>query len=127
MTKTNPLCIVVAVLAAAPWMLPFVGGTFLACAGEPENTDLERFLPNNGNSVYDVTGLLREWPPTGPKELWRVEIGWGKSAVVGAAGLALTATKTDDQQFAICLDPRTGEIQWKHLLFPKKNRHFAWG
>jgi len=127
MIKTNPSFIVVAVLAAAPWMFPFVDGPFSARAGEPRNTDLERFLPNHGNSVYNVTGLLREWPPEGPKELWRVEIGWGKSAVVEADGLAFTATETDDQQFAICLDPRTGETQWKHLLFPKKNRHFAWG
>jgi len=109
-------------------------GTFLpAGAAEPANaagarsTDLERFLPNHGNSVYDVTGLLRKWPAEGPEKLWSVEVGWGKSAVVESGGQAFTLTETDDKQWAICLDPATGQTRWKHLLLPKRNRHFAWG
>ena len=108
-------------------MVPFVNPTMPARAGEAENTDLKRFLPNHGNTVYNAAGLLREWPPEGPRELWRVEIGWGKSAVVEAGGLAFTAAETDDKQWALCLDPITGATRWKHLLLPEKNRHFAWG
>ena len=52
------------------------------CAEEPNNGDLVRFLPNHGNSVYQVSGLLRKWPTEGPKELWRTEIGWGKSLFI---------------------------------------------
>lgn len=89
--------------------------------------DLERFLPNDGNSVYQAKGLLRQWPAGGPKELWRVEIGWGKSAVVEAGGRAYTATETDDQQYAVGLDPLGGEVLWKTLLYPKNNRHFVKG
>jgi outer membrane protein assembly factor BamB len=77
--------------------------------------------------VYDVTGLLRQWPADGPKKLWQVHIGWGKAAVVEANGLAFTATETDGKQWAICLDPLTGATRWKHLLVPNENRHFAWG
>lgn len=91
------------------------------------NTDLERFLPNHGNSVYNASGLLRQWPAGGPKELWRVDIGWGKSAVVEADGLAFTATQTDKKQWALCLDPLTGSTRWKHLLHAKENRHVARG
>ncbi len=89
--------------------------------------DLERFLPADGNSVYEAKGLLREWPADGPKELWRAEIGSGKSAVVVSQGKAFTATETDDKQYAICLDPLTGKQLWKTLLYPKKNRHFTKG
>jgi len=99
----------------------------VAHAGEARNQDLCRFLPNHGNSIYNATGLLRQWPAEGPKELWRVEIGWGKSAVVEAGGLAFTATETDDKQYALCLDPATGATRWKHLLHPEKNRHFTKG
>jgi outer membrane protein assembly factor BamB len=99
----------------------------LAWAGEAGNTDLLRFLPNHGNSVYDAKGLLRQWPAEGPKELWRVEVGWGKSAVVEANGLAFTAAETDEKQWALALDPATGAIRWKRLLLPNKNRHFEWG
>lgn len=131
MIRTDLLYVAVAGLVTASWMLLFVDGASQARAGEPQKTDLERFLPNHGNSVYNVTGLLREWPPEGPKQLWRKEIGWGKSAVVEAKGLAFTATEmeteTGDEQLAICLDPLTGETRWTHLLFPKKNRHFAFG
>ena len=127
MKQTTRSYVLVWGLIAAPWMVPFVNPTMPARAGEAENTDLKRFLPNHGNTVYNAAGLLREWPPGGPRELWRVEIGWGKSAVVEAGGLAFTAAETDDKQWALCLDPITGATRWKHLLLPEKNRHFAWG
>lgn len=98
-----------------------------ACGGEPGPGDLLRFLPNDGNSVYNATGLLRQWPAEGPKILWQADVGWGKSAVVEANGLAFTAAETDDKQWAVCLDPATGATRWKHLLLPKPNRHFQWG
>lgn len=101
--------------------------TSAADAGEVNGTDLNRFLPNHGNSVYDAPGLLRKWPAEGPKELWRAEVGWGKSAVVEADGLAFTAAETDDKQWALCLDPSTGTTRWKHLLVPTPNNHFARG
>lgn len=100
---------------------------FQACSQPVAASDLLRFLPNDGNSVYEETELFRKWPEGGPKELWRAEVGWGKSAVVEARGRAFTATETDDKQYAISLDPATGEVLWKKLLFPEKNRHFAWG
>ncbi len=96
-------------------------------AFEARNMDLERFLPNNGNSVFNATGLLRKWPSGGPKQLWRVEIGWGKTAVVEAGGKAFTSTEIDKKQWAICLDPLTGQRLWEKLLFPKENRHSVKG
>ena len=123
MMQRTYLYMVVVGLVATPW----VHANLPARAAEAENTDLLRFIPNHGNTVYNAKGLLREWPPEGPKELWRVEIGWGKSAVVEANGLAFTAAETDEKQWAVCLDPLTGAIRWKHLLMPKKNRHATFG
>ncbi|MEE8450327.1 MAG: PQQ-binding-like beta-propeller repeat protein [Thermoguttaceae bacterium] len=122
----------VLVLIAANWMPSFLGRTTTAAAqtpngGDSNGGDLERFLPNNGNSVYDAKGLLRRWDADGPEELWSSEIGWGKSAVVEADGRAFTAAETDDKQWAVCLDPDTGKTLWKHLLIPRKNRHFTSG
>ena len=96
-------------------------------AVEARNTDLERFLPNDGNSVFNAKGLLRTWPAGGPTELWRVEVGWGKTAVLEAGGRAFTATQTDKKQWALCLDPLTGKTLWKKLLIDKENRHFVKG
>ncbi len=122
MQRTH-LYFVVVGLMVAPWMHT----SSLAWAGEAGNTDLDRFIPNDGNTVYHARGLLRQWPPGGPKELWRVEIGWGKSAVVEADGRAFTAAETDDKQWAVCLDPGTGETLWKRLLIDRNNRHFTRG
>ncbi|MHC4388252.1 MAG: hypothetical protein ACYSX1_06560, partial [Planctomycetota bacterium] len=76
----------------ALWAFGFGSISSVGHACEAQNMDLERFLPNHGNSVFNATGLLRKWPSGGPKELWRVEIGWGKAAVVEAGGRAFTAT-----------------------------------
>lgn len=110
-----------------------VCGIFLGvCLGvgygaEARNTDLVRFLPNDGNSVFSAAGLLRKWPEGGPKELWRVEVGWGKTAVIEAGGRAFTGTQTDKKQWALCLHPLTGETLWKKLLVDSENRHFVQG
>jgi len=127
MRVIHRLSIVVIGILLAPWALPFAETTSRAFGGEPGQGDLLRFLPNDGNSVYKATGLLRQWPPEGPKMLWQADVGWGKSAVVEANGLAFTAAETDEKQWAVCLDPATGVTRWKHLLLPKPNRHFQWG
>jgi outer membrane protein assembly factor BamB len=114
-------------LVAACYALSLLPTPPGANAEAPQNTDLERFLPNDGNSVYHATGLLRRWPPEGPKKLWSAEVGWGKSAVLEAGGRVFTAAETDDKQWAVCLDPQTGETLWKRLLIPRNNRHFTKG
>lgn len=127
MKQTTGSRIVLAALLAAAGLTSLVSSSWLPAADEAQNTDLTRFLPNHGNSVYQAKGLLRQWPAKGPQELWRVDVGFGKSAVVEADGLAFTAAETDDQQWAVCLDPATGATRWKQLLLPKPNRHFEWG
>lgn len=115
------------VIAAELMAFLFGGTSTVVGAFEARNMDLERFLPNNGNSVFNAAGLLREWPHEGPKQLWRVEIGWGKTTVVEVGGRAYTATQTDKKQWALCLDPLTGNTLWKKLLFPEENRHVVKG
>jgi outer membrane protein assembly factor BamB len=86
-----------------------------------------RFLPNDGNNVYPVTGLFRQWPAGGPKELWRVTIGDGKSAVVEAGGRAFTAAQTEGKQWAVCLDPKTGQTLWRTVIANNENHHQVTG
>lgn len=127
MNDSTPWFLVVVGLIVAVGLASLAGPRPSARAAEAENRDLERFIPNHGNTVYEAKGLLRKWPAEGPKELWRAEIGLGKSAVVEAGGLAFTATETDGKQWAVCLDPATGDTLWKRLLLAKENRHFAKG
>ena len=80
------------------------------------NTDLERFIPIDGNNVYNGAGLLRRWPAQGPRELWRIAAGQGKSAVVEAGGRAYTAALEDTRQWALCLEAATGKTLWRTQL-----------
>jgi len=84
---------------------------------------LERFLPANGNNVYAETNLLRRWPPGGPRELWRLDLGYGKSAVAVDGNRVFTLTQVSNQQYAVCLDAATGRTLWQRLLLPKGNNH----
>ena len=83
---------------------------------ESRNTDLERFIPVDGNNVYNAKGLLRSWPKEGPKELWRIDVGPGKSAVVEAGGHAFSIAQAEGKQWALCLDALSGKTAWKVAL-----------
>ncbi len=115
--RTLPWVATVAVLSAT------VGS---AIAGDG-NADLPRFLPASGNNVYQAKNLLRQWPTGGPRELWRVPIGAGKSGIAELNGRLYTATQVDNRQYAICLDPASGRTIWKRLLLPKGNHHVVQG
>jgi len=77
------------------------------------NTDLNRFIPWDGNTVFNAVGLLRQWPKEGPKELWRFKAGPALAAVVEADGRAFIAGQSDKKQWAYCLDAKTGKELWK--------------
>jgi outer membrane protein assembly factor BamB len=82
-----------------------------------------RLLPNDGNNVYPASGLFRQWPTNGPKELWRATIGSGKSGVIVAGTRAFTETQTEGKQWALCLDPATGKTLWRSELYDRENHH----
>jgi outer membrane protein assembly factor BamB len=96
----------------------------LAASNSPAaDTGYVRLLPNDGNNVVPATGLLRQWPAQGPTELWRANIGDGKTAVIVAGGRAFTSTQTDGKQWALCMDPATGKTLWKVMLAANENHH----
>ena len=77
------------------------------------NTDLNRFIPWDGNTVFNAVGLLRQWPKEGPRELWRFKTGPALAAVVEAGGRTFIAGQSDKKQWAYCLDAKTGKELWK--------------
>ncbi len=87
------------------------------------DTSYVRLLPNDGNNVYPATNLLRQWPSNGPTELWRTNIGNGKTAIIEAGGRAFTSTQTGGKQWALCLDPATGATLWKTMIATNENHH----
>jgi outer membrane protein assembly factor BamB len=77
------------------------------------NTDLNRFIPWDGNTVFNAVGLLRQWPKEGPRELWRFKAGPALAAVVEAGGRTFVGGQSEGKQWAHCLDAKTGKELWK--------------
>ena len=94
---------------------------------QARNMDLPRLMSADGNHVYNAQGLLRSWPQSGPKELWRVPVGVGKAGVTEVAGKAYTAGQSEGKQWALCLDARTGKTLWRQEIYDKEWKHIASG
>lgn len=91
---------------------------------EAKNTDLTRVFAADNNTVYNGASLLRAWPATGPKELWRYEIGGGLAAVTEAGGWTFALGMKGDKPTAFSFDAATGKLLWQQVLTDKK---FSYG
>ncbi len=110
-------------LVAVPWadVLP---------AAETNAPSWPRFHGPKGDNHSTETGLLKRWPPEGPKLLWTVEkLGFGYSSVTIAHDTIYTAgnidvnTATDadakpDERTAITALDLDGKIRWRFTEYP---------
>lgn len=85
----------------------------LALASAPA-TDWPQWRGPNRDGVSKETGLLREWPKDGPPLRWkRTDLGTGYSTPVIVGGKVFVQTTKDKDEFALCLDEKTGADVWK--------------
>lgn len=54
------------------------------------------------------------WPRNGPRELWKINVGIGHSAVSIVGNRAYTMGNTDDIDTVFAIDVATGKVIWKH-------------
>jgi len=75
-----------------------------------------QFRGPDRNGVYPETGLMKQWPESGPQELWAVEgIGQGYASLAIADGsLYLTGVK-DEIEYVYAFDLQ-GEKRWEASL-----------
>jgi outer membrane protein assembly factor BamB len=66
------------------------------------------------DGISRETGLLTIWPKDGPRQLWKVPLGGGFSAVAVAQGRLFTQTKEKNREIVLCLDPATGRELWSY-------------
>ena len=95
--------------------------------------DWPQFMGPNRDGVWAETGILKAFPPDGPKVLWRVPVGGGYAGPSVAGGKVFVADKvlkpgaadskdpfavpkggTAATERVLCLDAKTGKEQWKH-------------
>ncbi len=88
-----------------------LGFAALACAADwPQWRGPER------TGVSQETGLLQEWPESGPGLRWKAEIGGGYSSPAVVAGRVFLQTTQDNDEFAVALDEKTGQALWQAAI-----------
>ncbi len=58
------------------------------------------------------TGLLSPWPASGPRELWRVNMGAGFAGVAAVGQRLYTMDSRGEEELAVCLDVADGHEVW---------------
>src|SRR5205823_958015 len=61
------------------------------------------------DGISRETGLLKSWPATGPKLLWKTELTGGYSSVVVADNRVFTQSKDKNEDLILCVDALTGK------------------
>lgn len=64
------------------------------------------------DSQSSETGLLDSFPATGPRELWRRDVGSSFSSPVVTDAGVIAFYRRGDQELIECLNPATGEQRW---------------
>lgn len=76
-------------------------------------SDWPQWLGPQRNGVSNEKNMVKQFPESGPKVLWRAPLGKGFSAVSVAAGRLYTMSVDPEGEFAVCLDAATGEVLWR--------------
>jgi outer membrane protein assembly factor BamB len=77
-------------------------------------SDWPQFLGPSRNGVYVGAPLNEKWPSTGPRVIWRKQIGAGLSGPVVAGKRLILFHRLDDREVVESFDALTGAPQWRH-------------
>ena len=95
----------------------------LATGGEAGNW--AQYRGPNRDGISSETGLLTQWPATGPKVIWRVPIGEGYSSIAIDGDRIFTMAGEEEDEFALCLKTDNGEEVWRYRTDSKFSQ--SWG
>ena len=77
------------------------------------SADWPQFRGPNRDGRSTETGLAKQWPPEGPRVVWRVPLGKGYSGMAVASGRIFTMFGAGGDEFAVALDVQTGKELWR--------------
>ncbi len=77
--------------------------------------DWPKFLGPHANATSDETGLLKSFPESGPKIIWKADLegGFGGAAVSGDE-VFLGDRVEKEKDMLICLDLKNGKEKWRY-------------
>lgn len=67
----------------------------------------------NRDGVSPMKNILKSWPESGPKQLWKVSIGTGFSAIAVVDGHVYTMFADGDREFLGCFNEANGTEKWR--------------
>jgi len=100
----------------------FICGPVFSSVGDGNDSDWAQFQgPNRDNKSFE-TGLLSQWPASGPRLLWTQQgVGEGYSSMACADGLIYTTGNVGKDTLIVALEP-TGQIRWRIKNGPAYHR-----
>lgn len=82
-------------------------------AGVASAADWPQFRGPNRDGISPETAVLKSWPASGPKVLWKAPVGEGYSQVVSVKGRLYTLAQQGQEQVALAFDSATGKRLWR--------------
>lgn len=76
--------------------------------------DWPQFLGPSRNGIYAGLPLNDKWPSSGPRVVWRRQIGQGLSGPVVTGKRLILFHRVDDREIVESYDALTGAPQWRH-------------
>lgn len=84
-----------------------------------------------GDFTVESSGLANAWPDTGPRQIWKRELGDGYSSIVAQGDRLYTMYHQGDEEIVVALDAGTGKTVWEHrytrALWPDMSEQFGLG
>lgn len=69
----------------------------------------------NRDFVANAKGIAEKWPESGPKQLWKRELGVGYSGIIIDDGKLYTMYRSSDEKEVVaCLESSSGKTAWEH-------------
>jgi len=88
---------------------------------ESSNLAWPQWRGPNRDGISTETGLLKNWPPEGPKILWRTKIGDGFSGIVISHGRVYTMFGEGKGEYVGCFSVQSGKEIWRLWIDDKFN------
>ncbi len=86
----------------------------VALSAQTPQVDWPQFFGPTRNGVYTGPALSEKWPASGPKVLWRRDVGEGFAGPVVAQGHVILFHRQNGREIVEAFSPDTGATQWKY-------------
>src|SRR5262245_37353096 len=90
-------------------------------------SDWPRWRGVNADGISTETGWLGRWSGSGPKQLWKANVGTGYSSLAVADERAFTMGHNDGKDTVFCFDANSGKELWRYSYEAKLDDHYYEG